>query len=108
MLFEGALPEGKEIPLVETLLDAGADVDFQRSPEDGKKGDTPPIGAAGILGMVRALPALAADHQQSRGPSRRYYVCRGQLWCKGQFTLTLLNATAQQAFSVSLKIPQAA
>jgi hypothetical protein len=48
MLFEGTLPKGMEIPLVDALLDAGADVDFQRSREDGKKGDTPLIGAASL------------------------------------------------------------
>jgi hypothetical protein len=48
MLFEGTLPPGKEIPLVDALLDAGADLDFQRSREDGKKGDTPLIGAASL------------------------------------------------------------
>ena len=31
MLFEGTLPKGTEIPLVDALIDAGADVDFQRS-----------------------------------------------------------------------------
>src|SRR5215472_16481528 len=48
MLFEGTLTQGKEIPLVDVLLDAGADLDFQRSREDGKKGDTPLIGAASL------------------------------------------------------------
>ena len=48
MLFEGTLPKGKEIPLVDALLDAGADVDFQTSREDGRKGDTPLIGAASL------------------------------------------------------------
>jgi hypothetical protein len=41
MLFEGTLPQGKEIPLVDVLLDAGADLDFQRSREDGKKATRP-------------------------------------------------------------------
>jgi uncharacterized protein len=48
MLFEGTLPPGKEIPLVDALFDAGANLDFQRSREDGKKGDTPLIGAASL------------------------------------------------------------
>ena len=48
MLFDGTLPPGKEIPLVDALLDAGADLNFQRSREDGKKGDTPLIGAASL------------------------------------------------------------
>ena len=46
MLFEGALQKGKELPLVEALIQAGADLDFQRNREDGKKSDTPLIGAA--------------------------------------------------------------
>ena len=60
MLFEGALPHGKEVPLVEILLDAGADVNFQRSREDGKKGDTPLIGAASLGAEDVGLRLLAA------------------------------------------------
>ena len=41
MLFEGALPQGKELTLVGVLLDAGADLDFQRSREDGKRATRP-------------------------------------------------------------------
>ena len=48
MLFEGALKKGKELPLVEALIQAGADPDFQRNREDGKKSDTPLIGAASL------------------------------------------------------------
>jgi hypothetical protein len=48
MLFEGALTKGKELPLIEALIQAGADLDFQRDREDGKKGDTPLIGAASL------------------------------------------------------------
>lgn len=44
MLFNGTLPEGREMALVEALLDAGADVDFQL---DAKR-DTPLIGAASL------------------------------------------------------------
>ena len=60
MLFEGTLSQGKEIPLVDVLLDAGADVDFQRSREDGKKGDTPLIGAASLGAEDIGLRLLAA------------------------------------------------
>src|SRR6516162_1816617 len=60
MLFGGALPQGKEIPLVDVLLDAGADLDFQRRREDGKKGDTPLIGAASLGAEDVALRLLAA------------------------------------------------
>jgi hypothetical protein len=44
MLFEGTLKKGKELPLVEALIEAGADLDFQRD----SKGDTPLIGAASL------------------------------------------------------------
>jgi ankyrin repeat protein len=44
MLFENTLQKGKELPLLEVLIQAGADVDFQR---DGE-GDTPLIGAANL------------------------------------------------------------
>ena len=60
MLFGGTLPRGKEIPLVDVLLDAGADLDFQRSREDGKKGDTPLIGAASLGAEDVGLRLLAA------------------------------------------------
>jgi hypothetical protein len=60
MLFEGTLAKGKEIPLVEALLDAGADLDFQRSREDGKKGDTPLIGAASLGAEDVGLRLVAA------------------------------------------------
>ena len=60
MLFGGALPSGKEIPLVDVLLDAGADLDFQRSREDGRKGDTPLIGAASLGAEELGLRLLAA------------------------------------------------
>ena len=60
MLFEGTLPKGKELPLVDALLDAGADVDFQRSGEDGKKGDTPLIGAASLGAEDVGFRLLAA------------------------------------------------
>lgn len=48
MLFECTLQKGKELPLVEALIQAGADLDFQRDREDGKKSDTPLIGAASL------------------------------------------------------------
>jgi hypothetical protein len=47
MLFERTLQRGKELPLVEALIQAGADLNFQRDREDGK-GDTPLIGAASL------------------------------------------------------------
>jgi len=44
MLFNGVLQKGKELPLIEALLDAGACVDFRK---DGKR-ETPLIGAASL------------------------------------------------------------
>jgi uncharacterized protein len=44
MLFEGTLAKGMELPLVEALLEAGADVDFRA---EGKR-ETPLIGAASL------------------------------------------------------------
>jgi hypothetical protein len=48
MLFQGTLPKGTEVALLDALIEAGADLDFQRKREDGKKGDTPLIGAASL------------------------------------------------------------
>jgi ankyrin repeat protein len=44
MLFEGKLQKGKELPLVEALIQAGADLDFQKN----GGGDTPLISAASL------------------------------------------------------------
>ena len=44
MLFTGALQKGKELALVDALLEAGASVDFRK---DGKR-ETPLIGAASL------------------------------------------------------------
>jgi ankyrin repeat protein len=48
MLFEGTLQWGKELPLVEVLIEYGADLNFQTDREDGKKSDSPLIGAASL------------------------------------------------------------
>lgn len=48
VLFEGKLSKGAEIPLVDALIEAGADLNFQRDRDDGKKSDTPLIGAASL------------------------------------------------------------
>jgi hypothetical protein len=48
MLFEGKLSKGKEIPLADALIEAGADLDFQRDRDDGKRSETPLIGAASL------------------------------------------------------------
>jgi uncharacterized protein len=60
MLFEGTLQKGKELPLVEALVQAGADLDFQRNREDGKKSDTPLIGAASLAAEEVGLRLLDA------------------------------------------------
>jgi hypothetical protein len=44
MLFNGTLPKGKELPLVDALLRAGANVNFQKP----GKSETPLIGAASL------------------------------------------------------------
>ena len=44
MLFNGTLQKGKELPLVEALIQAGADLNFNK---DGKS-ETPLIGAASL------------------------------------------------------------
>jgi hypothetical protein len=44
MLYEGTLHAGKELPLVESLIAAGADLDFQSK----SNSDTPLIGAASL------------------------------------------------------------
>src|SRR5216684_8058515 len=48
MLFEGNLPKGTEVPLIDALIEAGVDLNFQREREDGKKSDSPLIGAASL------------------------------------------------------------
>jgi hypothetical protein len=44
MLFQGKLKRGAELPLIDALIRAGADLDFQRNGQ----GDTPLIGAASL------------------------------------------------------------
>jgi ankyrin repeat protein len=48
MLFEGTLQKGSELPLIDALIEAGADLNFQRDRDDGKRSDTPLIGAASL------------------------------------------------------------
>jgi hypothetical protein len=62
VLFEGKLSKGAEIPLVDALIEAGADLNFQKDRDDGKKSDTPLIGAASLGaedGGIRLLDAGA-------------------------------------------------
>jgi ankyrin repeat protein len=63
MLFDGTLPKGQELPLVEALLEAGTDVDFQRVGDSSLKpghGETPLIGAASLGAEDVGLRLLAA------------------------------------------------
>jgi hypothetical protein len=60
MLFEGTLKGGKEMPLIEALIGAGADLDFQKERKDGSKGDTPLIGAASLGAEEVGLSLLDA------------------------------------------------
>jgi hypothetical protein len=65
MLFEGTLQKGKELPLVEALLEAGADVDFRVD----EKRDTPLIGAASLGAEdvgIRLLDARARPELRGR------------------------------------------
>lgn len=48
MVFEGALQETLALPLIDALIEAGADLDFQTRREDGRTIDTPLIGAASL------------------------------------------------------------
>jgi hypothetical protein len=56
MLFDGTLKKGEELPLVEALIQAGADLDFQRN----GKSDTPLIGAASLAAEEVGLRLLDA------------------------------------------------
>ena len=60
MLFAGTLEKGKELPLIEVLIQAGADLNFQSDHEGGKKSDTPLIGAASLGAEDAGLALLAA------------------------------------------------
>jgi hypothetical protein len=61
MLFEGTLRKGHELPLIDALMDAGADLDFQREREDGGKSDTPLIGAASLGTEEAGLRVLSVE-----------------------------------------------
>ena len=60
MIFEGTLRRGMEPPLIDALIEAGADLDFQNVRQDGKKGDTPLIGAASLAAEDVGLRLLDA------------------------------------------------
>jgi ankyrin repeat protein len=65
MLFDGTLRKGQELPLIEALLEAGADVDFRVD----EKRDTPLIGAASLGAEdvgIRLLDAGARPELRGR------------------------------------------
>ena len=62
MLFEGTLHKGRELPLLEVLIQAGANLDFQRNGE----GDTPLIGAASLGAEEVGLRLLDAGAKPGR------------------------------------------
>jgi ankyrin repeat protein len=66
MLFEGALQRGMELPLVETLIQARADVNFQKDRGDGRKSDSPLIGAASLGAEEVGLKLLDAGAEPDR------------------------------------------
>ena len=61
MLFNGVLQKGKELPLVDVLLEAGACVDFRK---EGKR-ETPLIGAASLGAEEVGLRLLDAGLSRS-------------------------------------------
>ncbi len=66
MLFNGVLTKGKELPLIDALLEAGAEVDFLKEGKD----ETPLIGAASLGAEevgVRLLEAGAQPHLRGEG-----------------------------------------
>jgi hypothetical protein len=56
MLFAGTLQRGKELPLVDALIEAGSDLNFNK----GGKSETPLIGAASLGGEDVGLRLLDA------------------------------------------------
>ncbi len=66
MLFNGLLPKGKERPVVEALIEAGAEVNFRKP----GKHETPLIGAASLGAEevgIRLLDAGAQPHLLGEG-----------------------------------------
>ena len=60
VLFTGVLDRGKGLTLIDALIEAGANLDHQSEREDGKKGDTPLIGAASLGAEDTGLRLLQA------------------------------------------------
>lgn len=67
MLFHGTLKKGgTELPLIDALIEAGADLDFQREREDGKNSGRPLIGAASLGAEEVGLRLLEAGAKPAR------------------------------------------
>lgn len=65
-LFNGILPKGKELPLVDALIESGADVNYHKEGRD----ETPLIGAASLGAVdvgLRLLDAGAHPHLLGNG-----------------------------------------
>lgn len=62
MLFDGTLPKGRELPLVDALIQAGAEIDFQKE----VKGETALIGAASLGAEDVGLRLLEAGARPDR------------------------------------------
>ena len=62
LLFEKKLQKGRELPLIDALLKAGAQIDFQRN----RKGDTPLIGAASLGAEEVGLKLVDAGANPAR------------------------------------------
>src|SRR5215471_2428283 len=75
MLFNGTLPKGKEVPLVDALVRAGANVNFQKP----GKGETPLIGAASLAAEDVGIALLEAGADPT---------------CRGMFGETALHWAA--------------
>jgi len=63
MLFAGILQRGKELPVVEALIQSGADLNVQRYREDARKSESPLIGAASLGAEEVGLALLDAGAQ---------------------------------------------
>ncbi len=62
MLFSGQLAQGADLPLIDALIQVGADLDFQRN----GAGDTPLIGAASLGAEDVGIRLLEAGAQLDR------------------------------------------
>ena len=78
MLFAGTLQKGKELPLIEVLIQAGADLNFQRDREDGKKSDTRLSERRVWARKTRVLRCWM------RAPGRKCVVCSVKPPCTGR------------------------